>query len=151
MTLCACATQSEAAPQIVDHAFTFDARVDSPDTLILQFKYGVGGSPQTQGPFWKDEDVVRQGTNINGYMPLGDSLYVKWRIKSTGQVYEDSVNLKGLLPHDMHQHRVTFIASGSQLSIFLVEPSPRPPNWPIAGPRKFQYEKVRQIYPVSQN
>lgn len=143
----ACAAQTPSSPQIVDHAFGFDARVDSRDTEVLAFKYGVGGTPQTQAPFWKDEKDPRQGTNINGPMPLPDTLHVKWRTRSTGEVFEELVNLKPLLPADMHRQRVYFVVQGAQLFVYLIEPVARPPDWPVVGPRKFQYEKARLIYP----
>jgi hypothetical protein len=147
--LVACAAQQPVGPRLVDHAFSFDARVDSKDTEILAFKYGMGGTPQTQAPFWKDEKNARQGTNINGVMPLGDTLYVKWRNQSSNEIFEDLVNLKPLLPSDMSRQRIHFVVQGAQLFVYQIEPVPRPPDWPIIGPRKFQYEKVNQIYPAT--
>jgi len=148
MLLCGCAMQQPTLPTLVDHAFGFDARVDSKDMEVLAFKYGVGGTPQTQAPFWKDEKDPRQGTNINGPMPLGETLYVKWRTKSTNEVYEELVNLKPLLPANMHRQRIHFVVQGQQLFIYWIEPVPRPVDWPVIGPRKFQYEKTHQIYPA---
>lgn len=147
LLLTACAAQQPIGPQLVDHAFGFDARVDSKDSEVLAFKYGLGGTPQTQAPFWKDQTDARQFTNINGVMPLGETLYVKWRTKSTNEVFEDLVNLKPLLPADMNRQRIYFVVQASQLFIYRIEPLPRPPNWPIVGPRKFQNEKTHQIYP----
>jgi hypothetical protein len=146
--LSACAIQQPGQPKIVDHAFGFDARVDSKDTEILAFKYGIGGTPQTQAPYWKDENNHRQSTNTNGPIPLGETLYVKWRIKSTNEVFEDLVDLKTLLPADMHRQRIYFVVQGRQLFVYRIEPEPRPSDWPIVGPRKFQYEKTHQIYPI---
>ena len=87
LLLTACAAQQPIGPQLVDHAFGFDARVDSKDSEVLAFKYGLGGTPQIQAPFWKDPTDARQFTNINGVMPLGETLYVKWRTKSTNEVF----------------------------------------------------------------
>ena len=147
LLLSGCAAQQPALAPVVDHAFGFDARIDSTDTEILAFKYGAGGTPQNQAPFWKDEKDPRQGTNINGPMPLGETLYVKWRTKSTAEVYEDLVNLKPLLPSNMHRQRIYFVVQARQLFIYWIEPLPRPADWPVVGPRKFQYEKAHQIYP----
>ena len=147
LVLTACAVQPPTGPKLIDHTFGFDARVDSRDVDILAFKYGVGGTPQTQAPFWKDEKDPRQGTNTNGPMPLGDTLYVKWRTRSTNEVFEDLVNLKPLLPADMNRQRIYFVVQGKQLFVYRIEPIPRPADWPVVGPRKFQYEKAHQIYP----
>ena len=80
-------------------------------------------------------------------MPLGDTLYVKWRTRSTNEVFEDLVNLKPLLPADMNRQRIYFVVQGKQLFVYRIEPIPRPADWPVVGPRKFQYEKAHQIYP----
>jgi len=129
-TLTVCAT---GGPQLVDHAFGFDAVRDSPDAQILDYRYGDSQLPGARAS--KSEirrEVVRQGTNINGPMRRGDSLYVKWRIKSTGQIYEDTVDLKSRLPRDITHDRIHFIVKGSQLYVYLItseklRPNPCPP------------------------
>lgn len=143
-----------AAPQgVVDapqfHAFGFDARYDSPDSEILAFRYGPGTIGQLRMPYWKEEkEGSRQATGIHATMSIEGGLYVKWRLRSTGAVYEDTVDLKLLLPRDYGNQWVYFIAQGSKLYVYRIETVPRPPDWPVVGPRKFQYEKVRQIYPT---
>jgi hypothetical protein len=59
-------------------AFGFDAGC-SPGIEILNFRYGASGMPGRG-----DVGVRRspQVTGINGPMPLGDTLTVKWRIKA---------------------------------------------------------------------
>jgi hypothetical protein len=146
--LTACAVQQPTAPKLVNHAFGFDARIDSKDTEVLAYRYGVGNTPQTREPFWRDQIVASQFSNTNGVMPLGDTLYVKWRSRSTGDVFEDLVDLKALLPADMNNQRIYFVAQEKQLFVYRIEPVPRPQNWPIVGPFKFQYEKAHQIYPL---
>jgi hypothetical protein len=133
---------------MVDHAFGFDALQDSPGIEIVYYRYG-----NTNAPFISAKMAIRQfgksmqGTNINGPMPLGDTLYVKWRIKATGQEFEDTVDLKSRLPSNMTNQRIHFSVKESQLFVYVIDPVPRPADWPVVGPRKFQYEKVRQIYP----
>ena len=137
-----------SGPVVVDHAFGFDAPQDSPGIEIVYYRYG-----NTKGPFISADLAIRQfgksmqGTNINGPMPLGDTLTVKWRIKATGQEFEDTVNLKPRLPSDMANQRIHFSVKESQLFVYVIDPVPRPADWPVVGPRKFQYEKVTQIYP----
>ena len=70
-------------------------------------------------------------------MPLGETLYVKWRNKNTNEVFEDTVNFKPLLPADMNRQRIYFVVQGGQRFIYWIEPLPRPAEWPVVGPRKF--------------
>lgn len=127
--LSACAS----GPRVVDHAFSFDARVDSPGIEVISFCYGdINALPMRwHGHICPKEEgsgLGRQGTLINGGFPRGDSLFVKWRIKSTGAVYEDTVGLKSRLPDDITRHHIYFIVSGPQLFIYLIGPDRLNPN-----------------------
>ena len=69
-----------AGPQVVDHAFGFNAVSDSPDIEILDYRYGDSKLPSAGNP----ENLRRAGrsiqaTGIHGPMARGESLYVKWR------------------------------------------------------------------------
>lgn len=139
-----CAT----GPKIVNHAFGFDARVDSPNFEILAYRYGdekrvARSSDNSIKSFGRSPQV----TGINGPMPLGDRLYVKWREKATGETYENTVDLRPLLPRDMTRQRIHFVVDGPQLFVYLIDPVPRPKDWQVVGPRKFHNEKIRKIYP----
>ena len=148
--LVACAAQQPVGPRLVDHAFSFDTQRDSEDSKVLAFKYGVGGTPQIEAPFWKDQKDVRQFTNINGVMPLGDTLYVKWRNRSSNEVFEDLVNLKPLLPSDMSRQRIYFVVQGKKLFVYLSDLTrEKTPNEPVVGPFKVQLHPTRQIYPAT--
>lgn len=146
LALSACAS----GPSTVDHAFGFDARIDSPNMTILDYRYGNAEHSASAGSTGiKQFGRSPQWENINGAMPLGDTLYVKWQDKTTGQTYEDTVNLKPLLPFSMYLKRIYFVVKGPLLHVYLIEESvPRPTDWPKLGPRKFQYEKTYQIYPT---
>lgn len=144
-----------AAPQgVVDapqfHAFGFDARYDSPDSEILAFRYGPGTIGQLRMPYWKEEkEGSRQATGIHATMSIEGGLYVKWRLRSTGVVYEDTVDLKPLLPKDLASQRVYFVAQGSQLMVFLSDLSKQKPlAEPIVGPFKIQLYPTKLIYPT---
>ena len=80
-------------------------------------------------------------------MRVGGSLFVKWRIKSTGAVHEDTVDLRPRLPPDITDHRVHFIVRGSRLHVYLISPRHRPPDMPPIGPRAYRYLKATVIYP----
>ncbi|HUX81328.1 MAG TPA: hypothetical protein VMV35_00675 [Halothiobacillus sp.] len=121
--LSACAT----GPRLTDHAFSFDARWDSKDVEVLDYRYG--DYVMTRAPAYQlRQGQVGQMTNINGPFPRGDTLYVKWRIKSTEEIFEDTVDLKSRLPDDITRHRIYFIIKGPQLNVYLISPEKLNPN-----------------------
>lgn len=63
-------------------------------------------------------------------MPRGDTLYVKWRIKASGAVHEDTVDLRKRMPSDITDHRIHFVVKGPQLYVYLISPQPNPKGWP---------------------
>ena len=137
-------------PTLVDHSFGFDVLADSPDAQLLDYRYGTSKQPGARPPEWAlREGKVRQQAGVTGEMVLGDSLYVKWRIKSTGEVLEDTVDLNTRLPNDITDHKVYFVIHGREIHVYLVSPDLRPPGHPVVGPKKYQYFKVYQIYPTS--
>ena len=137
-----------SGPAWVNHAFGFDVGIDSPGYEVLAYRYGQGKFHTTSS----DNAIRRfgrshQATGINGSMPLGDNLYVKWRNRVTDEVFEKSIELKPLLPKEMTRQRIHFVVAEAVLFVYLIDPAPRPADWPVVGPRKFQFEKVRQIHP----
>ncbi len=118
MVACLVLTACAMGPTLVDHAFSVDAVRASPDAEVLNFRYG--GS-KLLGTHAQELDVqggtIRQGTTIVGSMLRGDFLHVKWRIRKTGQVYEDIVNLRGRLPASITDHRIHFAIKGPQLCV----------------------------------
>jgi hypothetical protein len=142
--LCACIGHA----QIVEHSFSFDAISDSPDVEVLDYRYGDSKQPMARNPeYLLKEGRSLQRTSINGEMLRGDFLYVKWRVKSTGQAYEDNVDLRQRLPPDITEHRIHFIIRGPQLYVYLVTPQRRPPDVAPNGPRPYQYLRTITIYP----
>lgn len=112
-----CAT----SPRLVNHSFSFDARWDSPDIEILEYRYG--DYLMTRAPAYQvKEGRIGQQSNVHGAMARGDSLYVKWKIKSSGVVHEDTVDLRERLPRDMTDHRIYFVVDDHQLRVFLISP-----------------------------
>ena len=143
--LLGCASGSK----LVDHAFSFDAVRESPDVQVLNYQYGNSKQPGARPPAWalQKEGYVAGGTSINGPMLQGDTLYVKWRIKSTNAVYEDTVDLRKRLPADITNHRIHFEAKGPQLYVYLISPQPNPPGWPTYDPPGYTHKKTYVIYP----
>jgi hypothetical protein len=137
-----------ANPRLVDHSFSFNAVWDSPNIEVLNYRYGDSKQPGARPPEWALQGgKVAQRTGISGPMLLGEDLYVKWKIKSTGEVFEDTVDLRKRLPDDIAQHHVYFIVKESQLYVYLISPERRPVELPPNGPRAYQHLKAVSIYP----
>ena len=149
VVLFACALSACAAGGgLVDHTFAFDALMDSPGITVLDFRYGDG-----KGPGMSNQEQLRavgksvQRTGTSGFMPRGDSLYVKWRINVTNEVLEDTVDLRQRLPRDLEDQTVYFMIKERQLIVFLISPERRPPNMQPNGPDGYRHLKVITIYP----
>ena len=142
--LTACASSSDQPL----HSFKFDATRDSPDIEVLDYRYCTVqvGPTQPDKPSL-ERGKIRQSAGVGGYFPRGDSLYVKWRIRSTSQIYEDTVDLKSRLPYDITGNTIYFIVKESVLMVYLVTREPRPPEMAPQGPEQTQYRKTYVIYP----
>ena len=141
-------------PSVIDHSFSFDARWDSPDVDVLNYRYGNSmiAAARTQD-YQLKAGTPTNSTNISGEMLRGDFLYVKWRIKSTGQVFEDTVDLRDLLPANIKGHRIHFIIKGPQLYVFLISadrleknPCPSRDELRRLGDSDLPFDKVFSMY-----
>lgn len=139
-----------SGPKLVFHSFGFDVLADSPDAQLLDYRYGTSKQPGARPSEWAlREGKIGQYVATTGEMILGDSLYAKWRIKSTGEVLEETVDLKSRLPRDISDHKVYFVIQGREIRVYLVSSVLRPEDFPIVGPNKYRYYKVYEIYPTS--
>ena len=141
-----CAT----AAQLVDHAFAFDMRADDLDTVVLDYRYGESKTPMASNPeHIRAEGRSLQATHVRGEMPVGTFLYVKWRSKSSGQTYEQTVDLTKRLPRDIRGHTVYFTIRGSQLYVLLISRE-RTSDTPSAiVPREYRGLKTLTLFPDS--
>lgn len=137
------AALTACAAGLVKHSFGFDVVSDSPGITVLNYQYGNSQISATRADISKERP--RAGASVNGEMLRGDFLYVKWRVDSTGKVYEDTVDLKSRLPRDITNHEIYFIVKGTQLTVYLITPERRPPDMAPNGPRKTQYLKTLTI------
>jgi hypothetical protein len=148
--LTACA-QPLGVPKMkyANHAFAFDAIADSPNEEVLAYRYGAGkGVGMSSDTGIRQFGTSPQVTGVNGGIPIGDTLYVKWRSRATKQAFEDTVDLRPLLPKDMESKEVYFVVRGAQLSVYLTDlKQRRPDSSPIVGPFRTQMYLTRQIYP----
>ena len=128
------------ATGIVFHGFSFDV---PKEIEVVDYRYGDSSQPRAMVTD-RDRAVnrVRQSVSMAGEFLKPDFLYVKWRFNATQKVYEDTVNLKALLPRDIRNHEIYFTIQGPQLFVYLITPERRPDNWPIAGPDMYHYRKV---------
>ncbi|RTL37456.1 MAG: hypothetical protein EKK53_21025 [Burkholderiales bacterium] len=122
--LVACA----AGPKLVAHAFTFDGWNDgwANSVDLLEFQYGDQYRMVQRKS--KDDTGLGYRFGVNGDMPVGSFLQAKWRIKESGEILEDRVDLRDRLPADMRNHQVTFAIDGRQLYVYLITPE-KVKNW----------------------
>lgn len=126
LLLTACAVNG---PRIVNHSFQFDAISDSSEIEILDYRYGESKNPGARPPDWAlKTGHIGQGAGITGPMVVGDSLYVKWKIRKTGGIYQDTVDLRQRLPYDIEDHIIRFLVKDSQLNIYVISRKELKPN-----------------------
>ncbi|MCL1960791.1 MAG: hypothetical protein FWG56_03195 [Desulfovibrionaceae bacterium] len=150
LALAACANTAPEQPKLVWHSFSFNGWHDgkwSEKIDLLAYSYGdkYRMVSQVENP---SGERIPSASGVSGPMPVGEFLYVKWRIKATGEVLEDRVDLRPLLPKDMTDYKLTFVPDGSQLYIYLVTPTPTHPIEP--PPLKTAYSccfVTYEIYP----
>lgn len=156
LCLTACATGGNKVA--LHYSIEFNASQDSPDIEVLDYQYG-----ELEKVFFAPEpERIRlgqtfKGGNLNGFLPRGEFLYVKWRIKETGEVLEDRVDLRNRLPENLENLHIHFVCHGRQLYVFLRWPwdgqpwtkgQPQYRYKPVpGGERRFDGQKIQQIYP----
>ncbi len=78
---------------------------------------------------------------------------MKWRLRSTGEVLVERVELRSRLPEDMTGYHLNFIPNGRRLCVYLVTPVKFKYELPAASHLKGQelrYRLIYQIYPENQ-
>jgi hypothetical protein len=148
LVLVACATAG--GPKMVVHAFNFDGWNDGwqPTAELLEYAYGDQYA-KVQG---KAKDGYSAGVTagVNGPMPVGEFLYVKWRLKATGEVFEERVDLRERLPRDMTNHELTFVIDGRQLHVYVVTPERKGAyaEAPLLKTWRSKFAKAYEIFPT---
>ena len=127
------------------HSFRFDLDIHSPDMEVLDYQYGSSRQFCT----YKEFEGAITKRSISGVMARGEFLYVKWRDKQSGQVFEDRVDFSGRLPAKLTGYTVTFFVKGPQLYVYLLSPHKdrRPSSWPEGPMKLFRSLKQYEIYP----
>lgn len=150
--LSACASTGN----VVGHSFGFDVRGAKPAVELLDYRYGTSGLPGARPASYQvDAGKVGSASGVAGHMTIGDSLYVKWQTKETGQIFEKTVDLRHRLPLEMENKKVCFYIVGSQLYVYVVNPGFLPvgapeeehPEAPIKRMPYTYHSSYRIIYP----
>lgn len=152
--------------QVVFHSFEFDARRDSKDIEVLDFKYATATHIMDRdSPDHRYNGIGAQYTGVTGVMPVGEILYVKWKIKSTGEVIEKSIDLKPILPASMKDKKLYFILENKNIYIYTISHQPVRENFTpaeasqknasLVGTRLYMQgfyatHSMIQIYPTQQ-
>ena len=132
----------------VNYSFSFGGYGENEGIEVLNYRYSGPNLTPIAPPDWAVKSGhIGQGAGVGGFMPVGDALYVKWRVEATDKVYEDNVNLKGLLPWDMTNNRVTFIVKGSQLYVYLISPHGHKPEGPECPVHTYRDFGCTELYP----
>ena len=122
---CASNLSNNTSQKLVAHAFSYNGWYDDPKWAnqvdLLAYSYG-DQYHMVRRAVKSGEQTLGYNSGVNGSMPVGEFLYVKWRIKATGEEIEDKVDLRNRLPANMFGHRITFVIDGKQLYIYLVTP-----------------------------
>jgi hypothetical protein len=119
LSLAGCAS----GPAQAVHAFEFSGWFDKWATQVDLLEYSYGDQYHMVRDKVKPENKsIGYSAGVNGLMPVDEFLYVKWRIKATGEVIEDKVDLRNKLAKNMFEHRVTFVIDQKQLYVYLVTP-----------------------------
>lgn len=137
-----------AGPKRVTQGFSCDMWRDgwATQATLLEYSYG------DQAPMLIRKARDDRGLGCGGFwmsMPNAEFLYVKWRIKATGEVLEERIDLQGLLPPNMQDQEVTFVIDGRQLYVYLVTPTKIAKNLPKPPKKSWQsrYQVTYEIYP----
>ena len=144
--LAGCAT----GPKLVPHAFNFNGWSDgwAQSAVLLEYSYG-DQYPMVRGRSTDGSSIGVQW-GVNGPMPVGEFLYVKWRLKATNEVLEQRVDLSERLPRDMTDHELTFVIDERQLYVYVVTPL-RKKSYaepPVSRTWRSRFAHAYEIYPT---
>lgn len=141
-------TACAISPKTVSHSFSFDGWFDGWAKQVDLLEYSYGDQYHMVRRKAKDTDSLGYSSGVNGPMPVGEFLYVKWRVKETGELVEDRVDLRGKLPSNMFEHGLTFAIDGKQLYVYLITREARDSRQP--KPLKTflsRYNVTYELYP----
>ena len=151
LALQGCAT----GPRQVFHSFNFDGWKDGwysgPQSNVQLQEYSYGDQYYMVRKKAKhDEEFLPPGTSVSGPMPVGEFLYVRWRLKDSGEMIEHRVDLRDRLPRDMSNKEITFVIDGKQLYVYVVTDQAKPYGTPPINKSWLSKQLITyEIYPSS--
>jgi len=109
----------------VFHSFNFhgwkDGWYSGPQSIVQLQEYSYGDQYRmVRDKVKAGDEFLPPTTSVSGPMPIGEFLYVRWRLKDSGEMIENRVDLRDRLPWDMRNKEVTFVIDGKQLYVYLV-------------------------------
>lgn len=148
--LAGCATGQSG--KLVNHSFNFNGRNDGWQQSIDLLEYSYGDQYLMVRRKAAEGDTLGPQAGVSGLMPVGDFLYVRWRLKSSGEQVEQRVDLRDRLPKDMTGHELTFVLEGRQLFVYVVTPQVQPPSITQRTHRSWlsRYNVTYEIFPALQ-
>ena len=148
MVLAACA--GVGGPKMVNHAFNFDGWNDGWQSTAELLEYAYGDQYAQVRRKAQNGYSAGVSAGVNGAMPVGEFLYVKWRLKATGEVLEERVDLRDRLPRDMTDHELTFVIDGRQLYVYVITPQRQTTNLKQRPHRTWlsSYNVAYEIFPL---
>ena len=109
LCLALCLTACATGPKQPYHAFSFDGWSDKWATQVDLLEYSYGDQYRmVKDKVRPEKERLGPRSNVNGPMPVGEFLYVKWRIKATGEVLENKVDLRNRLATNMFESQSDF-------------------------------------------
>lgn len=143
VVMAGCAT----GPKVVSHSFNYDGFNDKWADKVDLLAYSYGDQyPKLRRKAAEGSTVGAQGI-VNGPIPVGDFLYVQWRLKATGEVLEQRVDLRDRLPRDMTDHGLTFLIDGRQLYVYVISPVAQQ-SWGKAATHRTWHSKYNVTYEI---
>lgn len=151
-----CATDPSNSPatnvnnnqKLVAHAFSFNGWNDKWAQKVDLLAYSYGDQYRAvQREVKNGEQTLGYSSSVNGGMPVGEFLYVKWRVKETGEEVEERVDLSSRLPANMFNLELTYVIDGRQLYIYIVTKAPKPKEAAILKTAWSLNNLTFEIYP----
>jgi hypothetical protein len=147
LAMAGCATGQSA--KLVNHSFNFDGSYDGWKQSIDLLEYSYGDQYLMVRRKAAEGDTLGAQAGVSGPMPVGDFLYVRWRLKSSGEQIEQRVDLRDRIPKDMTDHELTFVLEGRQLFVYVVTPDRKKAYGepPVLRTWRSNFAKAYEIYP----
>ncbi|MBB3177222.1 hypothetical protein [Variovorax sp. Sphag1AA] len=153
LALAGCAGMTSPQPKFAFHSFSYDgwAGYDNWEATADLLEYSYGDQYRmVRRKVEPPRTRLNPQSGVGGFMPVGEFLYVKWRVKATGEIVDDRVDLRPLLPKDMTKHELTFVIEGRQLYVYLVTPTPKGvKDPPILKTYLSWFNVTYEIYPIN--